>query len=427
MEYIVDYLFDALFFDAERWEKAIAKGKEKDIDKCELSKLCDPAVREWLALKIANGEYKIAPPHMAKIPKDKPGEFRIVYVNEPIDRVLLSMINDLFMEKFGKDMIHESCKSYQSGIGCGKVVKEVVKHMNIDGEIVGWKSDLSKYFDSVKIDDIDDELDFIEFMYGESCIIDLVKAYYHQDLCFDENGKLVEKYQSLKQGCAVASFLADTILFAMDMELTELAKKNGGYYCRYSDDCLYVGAGYEDAMKLMKAHLRQFGLKVNPKKIQYLRKDEWFKFLGFMIKGAEISLSASRVHKFQKEIEARTIKGNHSSKGAINSVNRYLYGGKYSWAAAVLPVITVKHDIDEMNNFAMDCIRATITGKKKVGQLKNVITGDYTIVRGHGKNVAANRRKTPKEIDGYLSLGAARNVILTNREAYDTVIRVLSV
>ena len=146
-----------------------------------------------------------------------------------------------------------------------------------------------------------------------------------------------------------------------------------------------------------------------------------------MIKGTEISLSASRVHKFQKEIEACTIKGNHSSKGAINSVNRYLYGGKYSWAAAVLPVITVKHDIDEMNNFAMDCIRATITGKKKVGQLKNVITGNYTIVRGHGKNVAANRRKTPKEIDGYLSLGAARNVLLTNREAYDTVIRVLNV
>lgn len=70
-----------------------------------------------------DGKYQIAPPHTAQIPKDVPGEFRTVYINEPMDRVVLSIANDLLFETC-KDMVHPACKSYQTGIGCGKVVKE---------------------------------------------------------------------------------------------------------------------------------------------------------------------------------------------------------------------------------------------------------------------------------------------------------------
>lgn len=425
MKYQVDWLFDAIFYEPERWEKAIAKAKAKGMNKTELSKLCDPRVRAWLAERILRGDYKIMPPHMAKIPKDKPGEFRTVYANEDLDRIFLSLVNDIMIEKLGKYMIHKSCKSYQPGIGCGNVVRELVTHMNDTKQvIVGWKSDLSKYFDSVKIESIDNMFDDIERRYGKSVIIDVIRAYYHQDLCFTVEGKLIEQYQSLKQGCAVASFLADALLYDMDKELSFLAKQNGGYYCRYSDDCLYIGAGYNEAMSLMKEHLGRFGLKVNPKKVQYLRRDEWFKFLGFMIKGDQITLSKNRVKTFQKEIEARTIKGERKSPAkALNGVNRYLYGGEYSWATAVLPIITVEKDVNELNSFAMDCIRATITGKKKVGGLGCVTTGEYTIIRGKGNNVKANRERTPKEIIGYVSLETARKALLTNREAYNTLIR----
>ena len=73
----------------------------------------------------------------------------------------------------------------------------------------------------------------------------------------------------------------------------------------------------------------------------------------------------------------------------------------------------------------MDAIRAVITGKQKIGGLGTVVTGEYTIMRGTGKNVTANRKKTPKEIDGYVSLECARKALLTNRNAYETLLRSL--
>lgn len=422
----MDVLFEKMFLEPERWEKAIAKAKEKGIDKTELSKLCNPNVRVVLAERILNGDYAIAPPHMQLIPKDKPGEFRTVYINENIDRVFLSMVNDLLME-ICSEMIHPACKSYQSGIGCGKVVKEVVSHMeNITTEDIGWKSDLSKYFDSVPLWAIDLIFDHIEKKTGKSVIVDVIRAYYHQDWCFDTDGKLIMHYQSLKQGCAVASFLADVLLFTMDDRLSKFAKRNGGYYCRYSDDCLYIGKNYNTAMKMMSDELAWFELKLNPKKVEYLKKDKWFKFLGFNLKGSDITLSKNRVKTFQKEIEKRTIKDRKAGPTAAkNKVNRYLYGGEYSWATSVLPIINVERDIDELNLFVMDCIRAKITGKTKVGGLGSVVTGDYTIHRGTGKNVKANREKTAKEIDGYITLKCARNALLTDREAYETLIRMM--
>lgn len=421
-----DVLFEKLFLEPERWEKSIAKAKAKGIDKSELSLLCDPNVRIVLAEKILTGNYAITPPHTQLIPKDKPGEFRTVYINENIDRVFLSMINDLLMEMFS-DMIHPACKSYQSGIGCGKVVKETVSYMgNIKSNDIGWKSDLSKYFDSVPLFAIDSIFDTIEARVGKSVIIDIVRDYYHQDLCFNTDGNLIHHYQSLKQGCAVASFLADVLLFNMDAKMSRFAKVNKGYYCRYSDDCIYIGRNYNTAMNIMKIELAKFKLKLNPKKIEYLRKDRWFKFLGFNLKGNKITLSKSRVKKFQREIEALTIKDWKSSPAkAIKNVIRYLYGGEYSWATSVLPIINVEKDINELNLFVMDCIRAKMTGKTKVGGLGSIITGEYTIQRGTGANVTANRNKTPKEIVGYITLMCARNALLTDRSAYETLVRML--
>ena len=132
-----------MFFDIERWTKAIDKGVGKDIRKSELIKLCTEDIRVAMYKSMKDGKYQIAPPHTAQIPKDN-GEFRTVYVNEPIDRIALSIANNLLFD-LCPHMIHPACKSYQSGIGCGKVVKEASRCISQakSGEIIGWKSDLS--------------------------------------------------------------------------------------------------------------------------------------------------------------------------------------------------------------------------------------------------------------------------------------------
>lgn len=215
------------FFEMPRWEYAIDKGVGKDISRRDLCQLAKPEIRARMYQAIKDGKYEIAPPHTAQIPKDN-GEFRTVYVNEPMDRILLSIANDLLFE-LTPEMIHSRCKSYQKGTGCGKIVQEVSKKIyETKGEIIGWKSDLSKYFDSVPIRFIDGAFDMVEQKYGHSALIDVLRKYYHSDYYFDPKGNLLQAYQSLKQGCAVASWLADVLLYHIDDKLANL----DGFLCQ---------------------------------------------------------------------------------------------------------------------------------------------------------------------------------------------------
>lgn len=415
-------------FEAERWEAAINKGVFKGIDKGELRQLCSPETRIRLAMAILEDNYEIAPPHQALIPKDN-GEFRTVYVNENIDRIFLSIVNDLLFE-LCSDMIHPACKSYQKGIGCGKIVQEIIKNIkwqkeyeDLESKTFGIKADLSKYFDSVPIEFIDNVFDQLVHKFGDSKIIAILRKYYHTDLCFDPDGNLIKHYQSLKQGCAVASWLADVMLYEIDDHLSELK----GMYVRYSDDILYIGRFYDYAMKVLEKNLEIMSMKLNPKKVEYLSYDRWFKFLGFMIKEDQITLSPGRVKTFQKEIEKRSVKNRHvSGKAAIISINRYLYkgDGTYSWATQVLPIINVERDIDTLNEFVMDCIRACQTGKRKIGGLGTITNQkDYMILRGTGKNVSSNRKNTEKEIEGYYSIRCMQKALNICRPVYDTIVR----
>lgn len=410
-----------MFFEPERWQYAISKGVDKDISKAQLYQLCKPEARIAMYEAIRDGRYRICPPHTAKIPKDN-GDFRTVYVNEPIDRIFLSIANDLLFE-LTPYLVHERCKSYLKGMSCGRAVQEVSRIVCSHEGVIGWKSDLSKYFDSVPLRYIDEMFDKVEIDHGKSRIIDVIRDYYHSDLYFDEDNNLCEAYQSLKQGCAVAAWLADVILYHID---ERMSKRFGGYYIRYSDDMLFLGERYTEAMDGLRSYLNEMKMTLNPKKVEYLDKQHWFKFLGFAIRGSDISLPKSRLKKFQKEIEARTIKDRETTPTkAINAVNKYLYKGYdgFSWATLVLPVINVKKDIDTMNGFVMDCIRAVMTDKHKIGGLGFVKDQkEGCVTRGKGKNVRANRDKTGARIEGYKSLGCMRNALLTSRDAYNTLV-----
>lgn len=162
-----------MFFSPERWQYAIAKGVIKNISKATLYRLTTPQARSLMYQRIRDGKYKIMPPHTALIPKDN-GDFRTVYVNEPADRVLLSIANDLLFELM-PEMVHPRCRSYQKGIGCGRVVQDISRRMGSSQSegVLGFKSDLSKYFDSVPVRYIDAAFDRVEQKYGHSALIDL--------------------------------------------------------------------------------------------------------------------------------------------------------------------------------------------------------------------------------------------------------------
>lgn len=414
-------------FEMSRWEDLINKADLKGIDKGELRQMCKPDVRAAIYLAIKNETIEFAPSHMAQIPKDTPGEFRTVFVGENVDRCIQSLINDCLFELF-PEMVHPSCKSYQVGLGTGKTVKELSSILaNTKTEIVGVKSDFHHYFDVVNLDAIMNVFDVIEsklgFDKGTEPVMNLLRKTWNNNLVFDLDGNLIEQYCGIRQGNAIGSFLADVILY----ELDDFMSKKYKFYCRYSDDCITIHDNPDEVIKDMNSIICKYGVSLNPRKVQVLHKNEWFKFLGFNLKDDMITLSKSRVKSFQREIYNRTIKQrNISLKRAVNQVNNYLYKGnlEYSWATSVLPIINVQKDIDTLNEFVLDALRACATKKKKIGGLGSVNDrDDYTILRGVGKNVTANRNKTPKEIENYLSIRCMQNALLTRRAVYETLVR----
>ena len=233
-------LLQMVFLDHERWERAIDKAELKDINKTILRKLCNPNVRLQLYYRVITGTYEVSVFHISEIPKDD-GTMREVWVGEAEDRVFFSIVNDCLMELFRDSLISEHCKSYLSGIGTQEVVtktsNEIIKlNKNNKGKKVLMKSDLRKYFDTVRIEIIDAIFDLIEQMlgceYGTEPIINVLRKLYHRNLVFDKNGNLIELYGSLMQGCAISGFLADVVLYDVD----EMMAEECDYYVRYSDD-----------------------------------------------------------------------------------------------------------------------------------------------------------------------------------------------
>ena len=415
----MDRLLELMF--ERNWKDDLERSWDKGlIDVAEA--LVSPKPRTELYTAIENGTYQIMPPRECKIPKDN-GDYRIVYICSDIDRVLLRVINNLLLE-LCHDFIHKSCKSYQKGLSTQKTVKEVVRNINsTSSREIGLKVDLSKYFDSVPIRFIDGVFDKIEDKFGKSMVIELLRKFYHQDLCENLDGYLVQHYFSLGQGVATASFLANAVLYNIDEEMSSLDI----YYVRYSDDLLLIGKDWKKAKLRLEELLAEKELILNPKKVEVLTKDKFFKFLGFSIRGSEISLSKKRIETFQEEIEARTIKTKNSYKRCIKDVMNYLYGGarsEFSWSTACLTTINVEKDIQTLNKFVMDCLRAVKTGRKRLyglGYEPNKKSG--VITAGVGRNVSSNRERTEKHIPKYISLNKARNAMLCSDEVFKSLLR----
>lgn len=423
-----DKLLETVFSELGIWEDAIDAGAEKKIRKRILEKFSDPNHREKLKKRIAEHRYRVAPPHEAQVPKDD-GTMRTVYANDGYDRVLLTVVNNVFF-KHCKHMIHPKCVSYQASIGCGKIDRQVVRDiqaMRIEdpGRRLGYKIDLSKYFDSVPIEYIDAAFDEIERQFGPSSVLDFVREYYHDDTLIALDKTEIHKYTSLRQGCAIAAFLADCVLYDIDEAISSMDV----VYYRYSDDILILGDNADEAFARISAMLDAKSLTLNPKKVESLDPGHWFTFLGFSIRGTQLTLSKKRIKNLQKEIEGRSIKSANRKIGpktALHSIYMYLYDNsitKYGYADGILPVITSEKDMRELDMFILDCVRACSTGAKRIGGLGYDKAGkEGVITRGKGRNVRANRIKIPI-VDGYVPIGFMKDLYMSDRAVYDAYVK----
>ena len=416
-----------MIFDKDRMKRLLNQAYEKNINVALLRKLMQPEYQMQLYNALLNREYKIFPPHKAKIPKDN-GDYRTVYVNEDIDRIYLSLYNDMMFE-LHSCFISTFCKSYQKGISCPNTVKEVSRKLCY---YKGYKADMTHYFDSTPLEQINKLFDKLRMITR----VDLpVREYYNSNLVFDENDNLIEEYAGMKQGCAFSTFLANALLYEIDEMLGNM---EGLLYVRYSDDILFVGKNYEKAKIILENELSKLGLELNSDKTYEIHNKEWFDFLGFKIKGSQITFSDKSFKEIRKFILKSTIKYKYRNKQgkiiyvnsrqrAINTINSHLYKNytinnkrAFGWGEYFLPIVNVEKDIKTLDELIKDCIRGCETKRTKVGSVLIVNGDDFTLYRQpkSGKHVSSNLKKTGKIIKGYTSMVDMWKTINHSKDLY---------
>ena len=405
-----------LLFDKLLWQKAIQHCIDKGVNPMKMIRFTEPEFRGQLFDIIMSGNYKVAPPRIALIPKEK-GEFRKVYVNTIQDRLVLTMINDIYCRLYG-DMIHPKCVSYQKGIGVRSIVQQISREL-VRG-IKGYKIDISKYFDSVSREAMNEALQSVS---TGSPIDKILWDYYNDDIVIDENWQKVEKYKSLCQGCAPSAFFANIMLRDIDAALSDMCS----VYYRYSDDILILGDRADEALNMLTEMLSQKGLKVNPKKVQPVSSDNGFMFLGCRIKGKDISIGEKSVKEFTKKMKELCVTkatGEAALRKRIRKINRYLYldymnnPTVFGWAEYFFSIINKEEDIVELDTWVKDLLRSSVTGKDKIGGLG--VDLNRGVLRGRGQNVNANKGKTKGILEqyGYVSMHHLYKVYRTDRDAY---------
>lgn len=343
-------------FSKEFVEQCIAKGVDKSIPRSILTEFCLADYRRELTDKIQSGEYKLSPPRVVKIPKDN-GSFREIYVCNPVDRMVLSLLNAALDYLYG-DRLSTACMSYQKGLSCAKVVRELPQH-----SLAGYKVDLSKYFDSVTKDAL---FAMLKELDTGSAADKLLWEFYSDDTVIVDNQPEV-RYKSLGQGCATAAFLSNYLLRNVD----NLMLSKCTYYCRYSDDMLITGPNATEALAELKQQLRQFGLTLNPDKVEEISPDKEFKFLGFGIKGSVVTISRKDMQAKKREVKhALKLVDYHLPfkerlQKSIDAVKRVFFNFSepcHGWLYAKALGINDYTRISELDKYCKDCIRATLLG-----------------------------------------------------------------
>lgn len=384
-----------LMFEDYWWVEAINKCYDKKFGLYYLASLCSNENRLKIMHDIVDCKFDFGIPKIVEILKDD-GGVRQVYVLDKDKRFIGNVLCQIYNWKY-KNLISNNCESYQKNKSTSRTVKEI-KNLGLKGV----KVDISKYFDNVSRETINKYLDLLD----SGSPVDLaVRKFYNTDLV-EINGEVVEKYKGICQGSPLSSFLSNIILRDIDDKLSSMCIE----YKRYSDDILALGCDTDEVLKVLNEELPKLGLSLNPNKVEILNGEKEFTFLGYGICGKDIILSKKSFNKKKKQIKS-ICKGKGSLRSKILKINRLFYLGKdefTNWAYPKFKTLTNFDRVKELDEYAKDCLRWSVTGRW---------------------NYNHNKNKVPDEVlrkNGYTSLIHMKNVANMNKELWlDAVSMVL--
>lgn len=358
-----------LMFEDYWWVEAIHKCYEKEFGVNYLTCLCSTSNRLKIMRDIVDGIFDFGIPRIGKIPKDT-GGYREVYILDKDKRFIGNVLSQIYNWKYDY-LISSNCESYQKG----KSTSRTVRKLKCLGK-PSVKVDISKYFDCVSKEALNNALDKID---SKSPIDIAVRKFYNTDKIVIA-GEEVTKYKGICQGSPLSAFLANIILREVDDKISSMCEE----YHRYSDDILALGCNQEEVLKVLTEELGKLGLSLNPNKVEILDGDTEYTFLGYGIKGKDILISKKSLNKKKREVK-KICKKYKSLKSRINAINRLLYLGKdefTNWSYPKFNTITNLDRLSELDNYIKDCLRWSVTGRWNYVHNKNKVPDN--VLRDNG-------------------------------------------
>lgn len=361
--------------DDDTWKEYLEfKKSQSSMTKYEINELeeyIENKKYSYIANKILNGTYEFSIPEKHLINKINKSKKRVVYTFNEDENMIFKLISYLFSKKYD-EKYSSNCYSFRKKHTVRYAIKKLTNYKNIN-TLYGYKVDIENYFNSVNIDILLDKLRV--FLSDDIILFEFIKKILMDDRVMF-NGKIINESKGIMAGVPISSFLANIYI----QEIDEYFQKEGVLYARYSDDIIFFTdeENLEKYVYKLKSMIESYKLNLNKDKIQYIKPNEKWEFLGFSYQNGIIDLSTiakkkikAKIKRNSKKLRKWMLRKNASYERAISAVirkfNKKFYQVKdnsdLTWSLWYFPIINTTEGLHEIDLYMQSCLRYIKTGK----------------------------------------------------------------
>ena len=311
-----------------------------------------------------------------RIPKDKPGKFRDIYLPTLRDRVVQKAIADATADRLDRHF-YPNLLSYRKGPAFGTMAAARKVRLFIgeqSGPVFLFKTDIRNYFDTM-----DHKLllaRFGHYLPDEPEILLLIRSFLRQRRC--SNGVLFSPIVGIPTGSPLSPLCANLFLVDLDAALF----RGGFTSIRYGDDILLLSVEKgqrEKGRLLVEETLSRNGLALAREKTFIQDSSVPFDYLGYHFEGAKIDVGKGASARFRLWVSDALARSRYRpvkrGKGPErrNLLKRILQDLNANLATSLalrrlpwlkgFPVVNSDETLRALDAFIKDRIRICITGR----------------------------------------------------------------
>ncbi len=148
-----------------------------------------------------------------------------------------------------------------------------------------------------------------------------VKLGYNRDMA-EQLARLCCLNGRLPQGAPTSPILSNAVVYEMDVQLSQLARRHGLNYSRYADDMVFSGSfAMNDIYYDVRQIIRDHGFSLNEQKTQYLEEKQRKIITGVSISSGKPTLPKARKRALRQNVHYLLTRGVDAHKAHIQSTD----------------------------------------------------------------------------------------------------------